>query len=58
MPDLVVVDVKRAAAAGLQIQLASGGMHGRHRQAIAPGKPELTIQAKGLGLTSYYAIGP
>ena len=43
-----VVDVKRAAASGLPIQSDSGGMHDRFRQAIAPGKPELTIQAKGV----------
>lgn len=57
-PTIAVVYVERVAVSGLQFQFANGDTHGGHQQAIAPGKPEFTIQAKGAGLTSCYAIGP
>lgn len=53
-----VVYVKRVAVSWPQNRSASGDRHDGLRQAIAPGKPELTIQAKGTDLTSCYAIGP
>lgn len=50
-PTSAVAFVKRVAANGLQIQSASGGRHDELWQAVTPGKPELTIQAKGSELT-------